>query len=190
MKINVEIDLDWVEEGESISDTIKGQIVQSIENRVTANVQQSIKESAQKLVEAQLDKLAIEAVSTAVNDKVAVLLALPRTQTDNYGRAIKENFTIEQLLIDAVDQAVLKKTLDENGRNASDYSARFSRFEYFATKDIPALVDKRIKALAEETHKDIERLIKDKIKTEVADKLTNLIVENSTALSLRSSAPN
>lgn len=184
MKFNVEIDLDFVEENESISDTIKAQIVQNIEKRVTANVQSQIKESAQKLVEAQMDKMAIEAVSSAINDKVAALLALPRTQTDGYGRVVKENFTIEQLLIDEVESAVMKKTLDENGRDTG-YSARFSRFEYFATKDIPALVDKRVKALAEQTQKDIETLVKDKIKTEVADKLTNLIVENSTALSLR-----
>lgn len=185
MKFNVEIDLDFVEEGETLSDTIKNEIVSNIERRVTANIHQQIKESVSKRIEEQLEKMAIEAVSTAVNSKVSELMALPRTQTDNYGRVVKENFTIEQLLINAVESAVLEKTLDENGRQ-SNYGARFSRFEYFATKDIPALVDKKVKEMSESVKKDIEDQVSNKIKGAVADKLTQLIVDNSTALSLKS----
>lgn len=188
MKMNVEIELDWVDDESNISDVVKYEIIKNIETRVTGNIQQSIKESVAKSVEAQLEKMAVEAVSNAVNDKVASLMAIPRTQTDNYGRVVKENFTIEQLLIEAVEQAVLKKTLDENGRSVGrdGYGARFSHFEYFATKDIPALVDKKVKELGEGIKKDIEQQVSTKIKMQVADKLTSLIVDNSTALSLKS----
>jgi hypothetical protein len=189
MKFNVEIDLDWIEEDSSIDETVKHQIISNIEGRIVKTLQEKVLQSAQSKIDGQIQDLINANVHAMVSEKVAALMTVPRTATDEYGRVKRENFTIEQLLVEAVESAVNRKTLDENGRNSSDnYGKKYSYFEYFATKDIPALIDKQVKALAEKTQKDIEALVKDKIKTEVADKLTSLIVENSTALSLRKPA--
>lgn len=189
MKFNVEIDLDWIDEDSTIDETVKHQIISNIESRIVRTLEAKVLESATAKIDGQIQALINTNVHAMVSEKVANLMTVPRTATDEYGRVTKENFTIESMLINAVDAAVNRKTLDENGRNSSDnYGKKYSYFEYFATKDIPALIDKRVKALAEQTQKDIETLVKDKIKTEVADKLTNLIVENSTALSLRKPA--
>lgn len=189
MKFTVEIDLDWIEEDSTIDAEVKHQIMTSIEGKVLKRLQDEVLASATAKIDAQIQGMINDNVHTMVSDKVAALMSQPRTSTDDYGRVVKENFTIESLLIEAVESAVTKKTLNSDGRQASggyNDNARYSYFEWFSTKDIPALIDKQVKALAEKTQKDIEQLVKDKIKTEVADKLTNLIVENSTALSLRS----
>lgn len=189
MKFNVEIDLDWIEEDSSIDEEVKHQIMTSIEGKVLKQLQEKVLASAQAKIDGQIQSMINDNVHTMVSEKVAELMSMPRTSTDEYGRVVKENFTIESLLIDAVESAVTKKTLNSDGRQSSggyNDHAKYSYFEWFATKDIPALIDKQVKTLAEKTKKDIEQLVKDKIKSEVADKLTNLIVENSTALSLRS----
>lgn len=189
MKFNVEIDLDWIAEDSSIDEEVKHQIMTSIEAKVLKQLQEKVLASAQAKIDGQIQSMINDNVHTMVSEKVAELMSMPRTATDEYGRVVKENFTIESLLIGAVESAVTKKTLNSDGRQASggyNDNAKYSYFEWFATKDIPALIDKQVKALAEKTQKDIEQLVKDKIKSEVADKLTNLIVENSTALSLRS----
>lgn len=189
MKFNVEIDLDWVEEDSTIDEEVKRQIIGNIESRILKGLQDTVLKSAQEKIDSQIQGLITQNVHKMVSEKVAQLVVQPRTQTDSYGRVVRENFTIESLLVEAVDAAVNRKTLDENGNLRSDhYQQKYSYFDYYALKTIPALVDKQIKTLTEKTTKDIETLVKDKIKTEVADKLTSLIVENSTALSLRKPA--
>lgn len=191
MKFAVEIDLDWIEEDSSIDEEVKHQIITSIENKVLKQLQDKVLATASERIEAQVTGLITSNVHTMVSEKVAALMSLDRTATDEYGRVTKANFTIESMLIDAVESAVTKKTLNSSGKVASgnyNDAAHYSYFDYFATKDIPALIDAKVKALSEIVKKDIEQLVTTKIKTQVADKLTALIVENSTALSLRSEA--
>lgn len=192
MKFNVEIDLDWVEEDSTIDEVVKNQIISNIETRIVKTLEAKVLESAKAKIDEQIQGLVTQNVHTLVSEKVAGLMALPRTTTDDYGRVVRENFTIEQLLIEAVESAVVNKTLRSDGRVASggyNDKAQYSYFEYFATKDIPKLIEARVTAIAEEIKKDIESQIKNNVKTAVADKLTALIVENSTALSLRSDKP-
>lgn len=189
MKFSVEIDLDWIEEDSSIDEEVKHQIITSIENKVLKKLEEKVLASAQERIESQMEKLVTDNIHAMVSEKVAALMSLDRTATDEYGRVTKANFTIESMLIDAVESAVTRKALDRNGKPASggyNDKAEFSYFEYFATKDIPTLIDAKVRALSETVKKDIEQLVTSKIKTQVADKLTALIVENSTALSLRS----
>lgn len=181
MKFTVDIDLDWIGEDSSIDDEVKNQIIGSIESKVLKTLEGKVMEAAQSRIESQVSVL----IRDTVTAKVEQLMTVPRTATDSYGRVVKENFTIEQLLIEAVDAAVTKKTLDQNGRVANGYDQKYTQFEYFATKDIPSLVDKKVKELGESVKKDIEQLITQKIKMQVADKLTAMIVENSTSLSLK-----
>lgn len=187
MKFAVEIDLDWIEEDSSIDEEVKRQIIASIENKVLKSLQDSVLKSAQEKIEGQISTLLTENINAMVGAKVAELMTLNRTATDDYGRMVKENFTIESMLIDAVEGAINKKTLDDDGRIPSYHShAKYSHFDYYTTKNIPAMVDAKVKELGEKVKKDIEQLVTTKIKTQVADKLTALIVDNSTALSLRS----
>jgi len=191
MKFNVEIDLDWIEEDSTIDEEVKNQIMSSIEGKVLKKLEEKVLSSAQERIESQVKDLVDQNVNAMIREKLQDLMTLKRTVTDDYGRIKKEEFSIEQMLIDSVDGAINKKTLNDRGSyTSSTYEQKFSYFDYFTLREIPALVDKQIKALAEKTEKDIQQLVKDKIKTEVADKLTSLIVENSTALSLRSGTPN
>lgn len=193
MKFAVEIDLDWIEEDSSIDAEVKHQIIASIENKVLAKLTDTVMKSAQEKIDAQIMALVTANINTMVTEKVAALMHLNRTSTDEYGRVKKENFTIESLLIEAVDGAITRKTLTSDGRPASSDGyggsrAEYSHFDFYATRAIPAMVDAKVKELGEKVKKDIEELVTTKIKTQVADKLTALIVDNSTSLSLRGTA--
>lgn len=189
MKFAVEIDLDWIEEDSSIDEEVKHQIITSIESKVLASLKDAVLKSAQEKIDGQIQSLITANINDMVSGKVRELMFVDRTATDQYGRVTKENFTIESMLIEAVENAITKKTLNGNGNVADHYNrAEYSHFDYYVTKNIPAMVDAKVKELGEKTKKDIEQLVTTKIKTQVADKLTALIVENSTALSLRSEA--
>lgn len=181
MKFTVDIDLDWINEDQSIDEQVKTQIINNIESKVLSQIKKQVLDQTEERIEAQVTMI----IRETVTDKVKDLMSMDRTATDSYGRVVKEHFTIESLLIDAIDAAISKKTLNSDGRQSDEYNAKYTQFQYFATKDIPKMVDEKVKLLAEGVKKDIENLVSEKIKTQVADKLTSLIVDNSTALSLR-----
>lgn len=186
MKFNVEIDLDWIEEDSSIDEEVKHQIINSIENKCLKSLQEQVISSAKEKINSQIEDLVNENIHKLVSEKVAELMKLNRTSTDQYGRVIKENFTIESMLIEHIDGAITKKVLTSSGSYASDhYRAEYSYFDYYLKKDIPEMVTKKVKDLGDQVKKDIELLVTEKIKTQVADNLTALIVDNSTALSLK-----
>lgn len=193
MKFNVEIDLDWIDEESTIDETIKSQIISNIENRIVRTIEEKVLKSAQEKIDAEIGGLISSNVHALVSDKVSTLMMQPRTSTDKYGNVVRENFTVETMLIEAVESAITKKTLDGDGRHCDTDSYRsspqYSYFDWFAKKDVPKLVNEKVKAVADQIKKDIEDQIKNNVKTAVADKLTALIVDNSTALSLRSGTP-
>ena len=45
--ITCEIDLDWIEEGEAVSDAIKSQIISNVENRTVTSLSKGIAEKAE-----------------------------------------------------------------------------------------------------------------------------------------------
>ena len=181
MKFNVEIDLDWVEEDTTIDEEIKRQIIRKVEGNVTENLKKEITESAK----AQIEKTVLETAVSAVNARVAELMQEKRVVTDKNGRVVDDSFSLDNKLIEIIDSALTKKTLNADGSTTNSYNAKYSMFEFMATKNIEKMVDERVALHAAKVSKDIESLVTEKIKTQVADKLTALIVDNSTVLSLK-----
>ena len=181
MKFNVEIDLDWIEEDSTVDEEVKRQIISNVEKNVTGNLQKMIIESAKQRIETAV----LETATKSVSDRVAELMLEKRVVTDENGRVLKADFSLESKLIEIIDSALTRKTLNENGSAANGYGAKYSMFEFMAFKNIEKLVDAHVTKHATEVHKNIEHLVTEKIKTQVADKLTALIVENSSALSLK-----
>lgn len=182
MKFNIEVDLDWIEEDGSIDELIKDQVVAKVERQVADALKKSVMEKAEQRIESSVLAICSQEITTRIEE----LMKETRTATDQYGRVTRANFTLESMLVERIDEAFTKKTLNEEGR-AESHSPKYSQVEYMIHRSIPKIVDAKVKELGEKTQKQIEQLVTDKIKTQVADKLTSLIVDNSTALSLRQS---
>ena len=101
MKFNVEIDLDWVGEGETVSDTVQKEIIANIENRLSKKIMDSVA----KATEDKINSVLTAQVGQAVSAKITELLEKPRTVTDRYGNVTKENWTLESMLIEEIEKA-------------------------------------------------------------------------------------
>lgn len=184
MILDLKIEIDWLEEDMSVSDAVKQSIIYDVKRQVSEPVIKQIKEAADTEIRKQLEAETTKAISS----RIEKYLSTPRTITDSFGDVIKEDVTVESLLKEKIESAFSKKTLDNDGKTTS-YNPRHSLFEYLVirkTDSIPEMVSKMVESETKDTQETIERLVKDSVKTNVADKLTDLIMENSTALSLRS----
>lgn len=179
-KFNLELEIDWIDEESNLDEAVKQEILNAIENRVTSKIQAAMLERAEKNIESKAEEI----VTNAILEKIDEFINKPRNITDRYGDVIRENITVETLIKEKIDSAFDKKTLDDSGKKAS-YSPKFSIFEFCVGQGVETLVEKKVSELAAQTKIKIEELVTEKIKTQVADNLTDLIMENSTALKLK-----
>jgi uncharacterized membrane protein YheB (UPF0754 family) len=176
-KIKIELELDFlVEEDEEfiLEDEVKREIFSNIETRIISTIKEKLTKEAEQRIGEKIDKMTTE----AVKERIESYLSKPKTITDKYGDVIKEDITVESLLKENIDTAMSKKTLDQNGKH-SNYGQRFSLFEFLAIENIETLINAKINEVVPDVKKQIESTVKEKIKTSVADNLTDFILKNS-----------
>jgi len=181
MKFQVDIDLDWVEEDGTIDEAIKYQIISRVEEKVTSQLVKKIMESATERIEEQINNICSDAIKARVDD----LMTGKRVLTDSFGAVVNPDFSIEKALTDLIAGALTRKTLDENGRHSDGYNKKYTQFEWHTVREVPSMVNKAVEVQLKDTESTIKRLVEEKIKSGIADKLTNLIVNNSASLSLK-----
>lgn len=182
-KFNISVELDWLEGDCSLDQEIRREVINNIQDQLSKPILDKVNKNTDSMIKSKIELL----VSGAIEDRIKAFMSTPRNITDKYGEVQRENVTIEDLLKEQLEDWVDKKVYDERG-NRGSYNKKYSKLEYFVIKhlsNLESLVDSKIAKVVKETERDIEALVTNKIKTEVADKLTNLIVENSTALALK-----
>lgn len=187
-KFNLEVNLDWLVEGEdgmSLDDVVKEQIIIAVQNKIAGPILQQISKQAEGVVNQRIQELVVE----AIHNKIKTYLETPRLVTDSFGNVVHENYTVERMMEDRIRGLVDMKCLDDSGKfRSGGHEARYTIFDWLVKKHTDGLgkmIEEKVTAAMKATEKHIETLVVDRIKTQVADKLTNLIVENSTALALK-----
>lgn len=174
-KLNIEIEIDFIDEEMNLEESVKDQIFSNIENRVVSVIKDKLTKEAEQRLSDKIDDLTM----SAVTDRIEKFLIQPITITDKYGDVIQENITIDMMLKEKIGSALEKKTLDENGKSTkSSYNTRYSIFDFLCMKNVSKMVEEQVEKLATQTKKEIETLVKDKIKMSVAENLTDFILKN------------
>lgn len=179
-KLNLELEIDWIDEDMNLDDVVRDKIMSKIEKSVVAKINEKVMKDSEERIYKQVDEL----ITIAIKDRIENFLSTPRDITDQYGDVIRKNVTVEGLLKEKMESAMTQKTLNKNGETAG-YGCEYSIFEFFAGKNMNRMVSERVSALADDTKKEIEQMVATQIKANIADKLTNMIMENSPALSLK-----
>lgn len=174
-KINIEIELDFVEEDMSLTDEVQEQIMSKIENTVVNRIKKDLTDKAAERIAAKIDILTDE----AVNEKIKGFLEEKRTITDRYGDVVQEGVTVIDMLKEKVDGAMTKATLNEKGNlTTSSYDKKYTIFEFMSKKHIEEITMEGMEKLAKGTKADIDSIIKDKLKGAVAEHVTDFILKN------------
>lgn len=184
MRLNVTVDLDWIEEDESIDDEIKRQVLSGVSRQVSEKLLSELGDSAQKQLVEKLENQ----VSAALTERIETFLTRKFDVTDRFGRKTEEQTSVDDLLAQRVLDATTKPTLNGYGE-ATDRHPEYSIINWAIHKKMNAVgefIEKAIHAELKDTKDNIKQMVKEKIKTNVADGLTEMIMKNSSALSLKS----
>lgn len=162
MKLNLEVELDWIDEEMNLDDTIKQNVINSVVNRIQAKVNEQ--------VESKINKIIDTTIVDRINNKVDALfdeftnkqIAL----TDGYGDKVKVYENVIALIKDRFDN-FMEQPVDDNGKTYdstySIYGSRFKRVEF--------MIDKQLKDFANKFTADTVKRVSEEIKLHVADGL-------------------
>jgi len=165
MKFNIEVELDWVEEGGDIDSQVKEaitqRVIQTIEKRVVAKIEEKVSQTAEK----KADDMCQNMMDEFINKKI--------TTTDRWGDAIATDTTIKEILKKRFD-SYWDELVDKSGRDRnSSYSSEKmqKRFQWLIDQQIEEHAKKFSETLVNDTEDKIKATLKKSLQDRVGAKI-------------------
>jgi|SRR6185503_7174847 len=160
MKLNVEIDLDWIDESMSIDETIKQNIIESIVNRI----QEKVEEKVEGKINDIIDSTIVSKINTLTENLFNDFMNKEIQITDSYGSTIKQYPNVTAVIKERFDN-FMNQTVDDKGNTyEGSYGTKYKRLTF--------IIDKQLKEFADAFTKDAVKKVSDEIKTHVQTGLT------------------
>lgn len=161
MELNVTIDIDWIDENNSIDEIVKSEIIRGIMNQIG----NKLKEDVTKKVESKIDNLIVKKVNSLTDKMFKDFTKRTITLSDGYGDKLKVYNSLRDLMKEKFDKFMIQ-TVDEKG-NAYDgnYGKKYKRVEF--------IIDQQLKEFANKFTTDTVKKVSEEIKLHVSDGLKN-----------------
>lgn len=161
MKLNLEIEIDWIDEEKGVDELVEQKIIDAVTNKV----QKLISDKIETKVNAIVDELVVDNINKKTDELFKGFINRPVSLTDNYGSTIKVYETVEALIKERFD-TFLTQPVDENGKatERDRYGKNFQRLEF--------IIDKQLKDFANTFTTDAVKKVSEEIKNHVKEGLT------------------
>lgn len=175
-KINVTVELDWMDEEYDLDHEIKQAIIANIVDGVKNKVLEQAESECAKMMNQQMADIS-KTVSQKLNGIMESFFDEPHDVTDKWGDVIKKNVTVRDTLKEACT-VFMEQPLDESGNPVSkgSYNAKYeNRVAYVVAKMMNRDMEYTIKNTVESITKNLKEKISSEIKQQMGDKLANVL---------------
>lgn len=167
MKINLTVDIDWLNEDESLDDKIQQKIIKAVVDKVSDGVINSVKNEAELRVVDQVEKLVTKTYEAFMEKGV--------TLTDKWGDPTDKDIKIKDLIKDRCDKWLSEK-VDDQGRSTRDsWGGNKSRMEHFINKQIESQTKSMSEQIVKKVNDEMKKFITDSLKNSIGEKLVKEI---------------
>jgi hypothetical protein len=160
MKVDISLDLDWIEWDGGFEDTIKKEVVDTIVKRITDKIEKQLLERVTEIVNSQCDTICKEMVNTYLDKPVNI--------TDKWGDNIIVGTTIKSIIQKRFDDFWNTK-IDAQGRVSTEYNSNDCK------NRVQWSIDEIIKEHSKEFNKTLVNDTANKIKANMTESLRNAI---------------
>lgn len=161
MKLNLEIEIDWIDEEKGIEEVVEQKIIDAVTNKVQKLISDKIETKVNKIVDEQV----VDNINKKTDELFTDFINRPVSLTDNYGSVIKVYDRMELLIKERFDN-FLTQPVDKNG-NATEYDRYGEKF-----KRLDFIIDKQIKDFANTFTTEAVKKVSEEIKQHVKEGLT------------------
>jgi predicted transcriptional regulator len=164
VKINLEIEIDWLDPDGHLDDEIAARIESKVVNSLADKILKELPETFNARVREVLDGKLGELYEDFLSKSFSVY--------DEYGDVIKEDVNVKQILKERFDKFLIQK-VDRDGKSAS-YGGVY-RYEQILDRQSKEQVDDFIRELS----RDVIHGIKEDINNKARERITNAILSDS-----------
>ena len=148
MKLQIEVNLDWLDENGSLDEQVKQEIADRIAERISATAVKDVRECAIDQVHDKLDVLITELFQGFMNETVTV--------TDEWGKPRYASTKIAELMRKKLDRALGEKI---NDRGELSSYGNYTRLEWLFDTKVRETVAKTGEAIAAQAKKLAEKTL-------------------------------
>lgn len=161
MKLNLEIELDWIDEEMSLDDTVKQNVINAVVNKI----QKGVEEKVEKKINETIDVIVISKINEKTEALFNDFMNREICISDKYGDKLKVYPSMTALIKERFDN-FMECSVDEKG-NAYDgnYGTKYKRINF--------IIDKQLKDFADKFTTEAVKTVSIEIKKHVKDGLTN-----------------
>ena len=150
----VEVEIDWLEEGESLDQVIQETAIRQITDSVSKQLIEKNMQQMSQEISGRVDKLVNETFHQFMNREVV--------QTNDYGEETRTFPSVREMLKSKLDNYMIE-LVDKNGktRNQSGgygWSSFGTRFEYIFKNQVEAVMQKKLSELSKEVNNRISEI--------------------------------
>ena len=161
MKLNLELELDWIDEEMGIDETVKQNVIDAIVEKIQKNVEKEVTSKVNDII----DKTIVARINVMTENLFNDFMNKEIQITDNYGSTIKHYPNVTAVIKERFDN-FMNQTVDEKG---STYEGSYGK-QY---KRLTFIIDKQLQEFANKFTTDAVNKVSAEIKIHVQDGLTN-----------------
>jgi len=173
MKINLSVDIDWIEDDGSIDEHIKQELVLGVKNAISKTCLAKMEEQSAKAFET-----AVNEASVKITEKAMAFadewLENEVTIHDKWGEP-QETLTVRKLITNSFDN-LLEKKVDSKGQFTNGYGDKTRLIDFLTNKKVEEEVSKRMKDFGKEIDERIQKSINQSIKDNVSDRFAQMVI--------------
>lgn len=174
-KVKIELNVDWLDEGENLDDLIKSQVINGLQDRLIEKAEQKVLAKIEREVEGKANEVVDTFIHGALEKKIDEL-KIPYKKS-GWGSEV-ELIPISEFIGMRYERYLTEKTLDENGREAKYSSDRkLSISEYFIQNYLAKELTSKVSTMIQTARKDAEETIVKALENNLKEQLSVDIIQ-------------
>jgi hypothetical protein len=160
MKLNLEIELDWIDEESNLDESVKQNVIDAIVERIQKKVESDVSGKVNKII----DETIVSRINTMTENLFNDFMNKEIQITDNYGSTIKHYPNVTAVIKERFDN-FMTQTVDEKGNTyEGSYGTKYKRLTF--------IIDKQLQEFANKFTTEAVKKVSDEIKVHVQTGLT------------------
>lgn len=160
MKLNLEIELDWIDEESNLDKAVTNKIINSIVEKIQLKVEKQVEAK----VNSQIDKTVIKRIDKMTEKLFNDFINRQVTVTDSYGSKIKVYPNVEAVIKERFDNFMTQAVNEKGETYDGSYGKKYTRLMF--------IIDEQLKKISDKFTTDAVKQVSDEIKTHVTTGLT------------------
>ncbi|HAT5559958.1 TPA: hypothetical protein JAD51_001267 [Proteus mirabilis] len=177
MKLNITVDLDWLEEDGNIDEEVKHQIIQGVKSAISKQCLDKVEKKASEQINQAIND-SITAAKRAIEQKAIAFadewLEKEVTITDKWGD-VQDCLSITDLIKRTFDN-LLEKKVNDNGSFTDGYGGGTRLITWLTDKRVKDVVQEKLKGINKDIDRQITEAVNAGIRKNVSDKFAEMVV--------------